>query len=178
MVEIGIVFAVDLHLASLFGIIVPIMSKSLDKNFLESALSEDAIMAIIEEEEKLAKEHARQAEGWRLILRGRQYLGGRVAQAVLPGVTEERRDRPTNFDAVLRVVASDPTRTWTPELIMDGLEERGWTFRGETPRKTLGAVLSILVQKKQLRRPERGKYKLPLDLTEISQVEIPMGDRR
>src|SRR6266545_6645985 len=136
-----------------------------DATSIEAALSEEAIEAIVIEEERLAKEHARRAEGWRLILQGRRYLSGNVEAAVVNEGGSPSNGRPTNFEAVLRVVATDPTKVWTPPEIMDALAERGWTFRGKTPRKTLGATLSVLASKGRLKKAGRGLYKLPLSPT-------------
>jgi hypothetical protein len=139
-----------------------------DATSIEAALSEEAIEAIVTEEERLAKEHARRAEGWRLILQGRRYLSGNVEATVLNA--NSPNGRPTNFDAVLRIVATDPTKVWTPPEIMDALAERSWTFRGDTPRKTLGATLSVLASKGRLKRVGRGRYKLPLAPSDDDQL--------
>jgi hypothetical protein len=140
-----------------------------DATSIEAALSEEAIEAIVAEEERLAKEHARRAEGWRLILQGRRYLSGNVEAAVLDQGGPEN-GRPTNFEAVLRIVATDPTKVWTPPEIMDALAERGWTFRGKMPRKTLGATLSVLTSRGRLKKAGRGRYKLPLAPTDENQL--------
>jgi hypothetical protein len=132
---------------------------------LEAILDVTAIEAMIAEEERLAEEHARRAEGWRLILRGQRFLSGDLVALTRDPAASGRNngDRPdTNPEAVLRIVASKPTKWWRPSEIMQELDERGWTFRGKTPRKTLGATLSILARDGRLEKGGRGEYRLPL----------------
>jgi len=53
---------------------------------------------------------------------------------------------------------------------MDALAERGWSFGGKTPRKTLGATLSVLTSRGRLRKAGRGLYKLPVLPTNENQL--------
>jgi hypothetical protein len=134
---------------------------------LEEALDEQAIRDKIAEEERLAEDHARRAEGWRLILRGRSFLTGGAAIRATSDITASpsrtNGDKPdTNAEAVLRIVASKPTKYWTPTEVMNELDERGWQFGGMTPRKTLGATLSVLRSQGRLEKGGRGQYKLAL----------------
>jgi hypothetical protein len=141
---------------------------------LEAALDEQMLEAKIAEEERLAEEHARRAEGWRLILRGRRFLSDDVAiregairatsnvTGSLSGPSSNGDKPRTNNEAVLQVMASKPTKTWSASEIMGALDERGWTFGGKTPRKTLGATLSILTKKEKLQRAGRGRYRIVL----------------
>jgi hypothetical protein len=131
-------------------------------------LDEQTLEAKIAEEERLAEEHARRAEGWRLILQGQRFLSGAAGAStatakITASASRMNGNRPdTNADAVLRVVASKPTKWWRPPEIMGTLDERGWGFRGKTPRKTLGATLSIMARDGRLEKGGRGEYRLPL----------------
>jgi hypothetical protein len=150
-------------------------------DFIEKALDEQAIRDKILEEERLAEEHARRAEGWRLILRGRSFLAGGAAIRATSDITASpsraNGDKPdTNAEAVLRIVASKPTKFWRPAEVMNELEERGWQFGGVTPRKTLGATLSVLRSKGRLEKGGRGEYKLALSRDQDELFQESLGE--
>ena len=143
------------------------MADQREDNQLDGLLSEDEIRRRMNDALEKAAEYQRQAEGWRLILRGRRALSGQPNV----GADESGNDHPGNTEAILRVMADEPNRVWTAVELYNALEDRGWLPRASDPRKSMGATLSVMTSRGRLQRVGRGSYRLSrLVQTRLSSV--------
>lgn len=80
-------------------------------------------------------------------------------EAVLPAPNGSL-DRPLGEDAVLRVVAEEPNRVWSPAEIHAVIEARTWRNPdAEQPRAGTDAAISRLVKKRKLEKLGRARYR-------------------
>jgi hypothetical protein len=127
-----------------------------EDNQLDGLLSEEEIRSRMAAALAKVAAYQREADGWRLILRGRRAVVGHESGED----SSEVQGHPGNKAAVLRVLADAPTRVWAVRDLYDELEDRGWLPKATDPRKSLGATLSTMTADGILERVGRASYRL------------------
>lgn len=127
-----------------------------EDNRVAGLLTEDEIRRRMNEALERAAAAQREAEGWRLILRGRRAIVGHESGE--PEVAASTH--PGNTAAILRIMGKEPMRVWAVRELYNALEDRGWLPKAADPRKSLGATLSSMTSRGILDRIGRATYRL------------------
>lgn len=85
----------------------------------------------------------------------------------LPGLASEpatastNGSKPTLRQAILIVMGEDSRKTWKVEAVISGLRHHGWLPGGDNGEHRTRSVLAQMHRKGEVKRIDRGRYRLP-----------------
>lgn len=97
---------------------------------------------------------------------GRRFVGSDVSERDDSPTQSEKRlanGKPPLRDAILRIMRERPTSTWPARKVIDELAKRNWLPDGKNAEHITRSRLADMQKKGQLRRVDRGRYRLPPD---------------
>jgi hypothetical protein len=142
----------------------PIPEEEFDRRIREL---EERSAKLLDEHRAAEKELAWWREGKRLFLEGDPTTIF-ISHAATP---PENGSKPTLRSAIKLVMHEMPTSEWRNEVLIDGLEKRGWLPNGKNALQTVRDRVADMAGKGELVRVARGTYRLPPDEVRLSQNE-------
>jgi hypothetical protein len=90
-----------------------------------------------------------------------------AVEPALPGLASQpggpiaNGDKPTLRQAILTIMREQPNKTWAVESVISELRRRTWLPSGANGEHRTRSVLAQMHRKEQVKRIQRGRYRLP-----------------
>jgi hypothetical protein len=139
------------------------------ERWLEALPVEDVHREVEQLQGRIAELQAEIEKRRDLLAMRERWLDGGVAKAEAPEVSPEPApvedppavtpERPTRADALLRLLAEDPDRTWKLSDLRVELVARGWLEDTREASASLQVTASKLTRAGRIERPGAGRYR-------------------